>query len=202
MKKKNLLLTAILLSANMGIANAAPQPVDLNSGNYDCVSVATNKGEIVLALDKKRAPETVKNFLTYLNAKFYDGTIFHRVINGFMIQGGGFDAELNKKPTNTPIINEADNGLHNKRGTIAAARLPYPHTATSQFFINLVDNDFLNHRNKTAQGWGYAVFGTVLKGMDVVDNIAAVETGAAGHFNKDVPKENIVIEKTAIIACD
>jgi peptidyl-prolyl cis-trans isomerase B (cyclophilin B) len=158
------------------------------------VELDTSKGKIVLALYPQKAPETVKNFLGYVDAKFYDGTIFHRVIPKFMIQGGGFTADMRRKPTRQPIINEADNGLKNDRGTIAMARTSDPHSATAQFFINSVNNDFLNYRSKTSQGWGYAVFGRVIQGMKVLDAISKVRTGARGPY-RDVPLETIVILK-------
>jgi peptidyl-prolyl cis-trans isomerase B (cyclophilin B) len=138
------------------------------------------------------APETVVNFLSYVDAKFYDGTIFHRVIPNFMIQGGGFTADMERKPGKGPIQNEADKGLKNDRGTIAMARTGDPHSATAQFFINTINNDFLNHKNKTQQGWGYAAFGKVIEGMDVVDAISAVKTTKRGSF-QDVPVEAVVI---------
>jgi len=152
----------------------------------------TSKGKIVLELYADKAPLTVKNFLAYVDAKFYDGTIFHRVIPNFMIQGGGFTAGMSQKPTNDPIQNEADNGLENQRGTIAMARTSDPHSATGQFFISSVDNDFLNFKSKSTQGWGYAVFGKVVEGMDVVDAISAVKTGTSGGYG-DVPVEPVVI---------
>ena len=152
----------------------------------------TTKGKIVLELYPDKAPATVQNFLAYVDAKFYDGTIFHRVIPNFMVQGGGFTADMDQKPTNDPIQNEADNGLQNQRGTIAMARTPDPHSATGQFFINSVNNDFLNFKSKSAQGWGYAVFGKVVEGMDVVDAISAVKTGTSGGYS-DVPVEPVVI---------
>ncbi|MDJ0740203.1 MAG: peptidylprolyl isomerase [Gammaproteobacteria bacterium] len=155
------------------------------------VKLVTNKGEIVIALDAQQAPKSVENFLGYVDAGFYDGTIFHRVIPGFMIQGGGLDATLNKKPTRDPIENEAANGLKNARGSVAMARTGAPHSATAQFFINLSDNGFLDYPGR--DGWGYAVFGQVTQGMDVVDAIAAVPTGVQNR-RRDVPTETIVIE--------
>jgi peptidyl-prolyl cis-trans isomerase B (cyclophilin B) len=157
------------------------------------VEVSTNLGTFVITLDPAKAPKSVENFLSYVDAKHYDGTIFHRVISTFMIQGGGYDENMEKKPTRTPIQNEADNGLKNKRGTVAMARTGDPHSATSQFFVNVVDNAFLDHQNKEGPGWGYAVFGTVTEGMDVVDKIKAVKTGPAGPFSKDAPEDLIVI---------
>jgi peptidyl-prolyl cis-trans isomerase B (cyclophilin B) len=154
--------------------------------------LATSKGEIVLELFADKAPATVNNFLTYVDADFYDGTIFHRVIPNFMIQGGGFTTAMKQKPTEDPIKNEADNGVENKRGTIAMARTGDPHSATGQFFINSVDNDFLNFKSKSPQGWGYAVFGKVVEGIEVVDAISAVKTGTQG-MHQDVPVEAVVI---------
>ena len=161
------------------------------------VILQTNYGNISLELDMENAKETSENFLNYAKAGFYDGTLFHRVINGFMIQGGGFDINMRQKPTQAPIQNEAKKELANKRGTIAMARTSDPHSATSQFFINVADNDFLNFTSKTANGWGYCVFGKVIAGMDVIDKIKSVATTQrAGH--QDVPVENVVIEKVVI----
>jgi len=158
----------------------------------------TSKGDITLELDQAKAPVTVKNFLDYVNDKFYDGTIFHRVMPGFMIQGGGFTADMTQKGTRGPIKNEAGNGLKNERGTIAMARLPEPDSASSQFFINLVNNTTLNHRDNTPQGFGYCVFGKVVAGMEVVDAIAAVQTGSKrGHAN--VPLEPVTILSAAVV---
>lgn len=156
------------------------------------VLLETTEGDILVELDPEKAPKTVENFLKYVDDGFYKNTIFHRVIPGFMIQGGGMDARMKEKETRAPIENEADNGLKNERGTIAMARTMDPHSATAQFFINHADNDFLNHRSPTAEGWGYAVFGKVIDGMDVVDKIAKVKTGSSG-VHDDVPKDSIVI---------
>ena len=161
------------------------------------VNLQTNKGLIVIELYPDQAPQSVANFLAYVDAGFYDGTIFHRVIPDFMIQGGGFTADLEKKETRAPIPNEADNGLKNERGTLAMARTNDPNSATAQFFINQKDNAFLDHSGKTPRGWGYAVFGRVTDGMSVVDAIATTPTGAKGMFPKDVPLETIVIEKAS-----
>ena len=158
------------------------------------VEVATNHGTFVIELDPASAPKSVENFLRYVDSKHYDGTVFHRVISTFMIQGGGFDQQLEKKPTLPPIQNEADNGLKNTRGTVAMARTSDPHSATAQFFVNVTDNAFLDHQAKQGPGWGYAVFGRVIQGMDVVDKIKAVKTGAAGPFAKDAPIEPVVIQ--------
>ena len=158
------------------------------------VSMDTSLGEIVIALDSEKAPETVKNFLQYVDSGFYDGTIFHRVINGFMIQGGGFDTQMKEKPTEAPIKNEADNSLKNNQYTIAMARTSDVNSATSQFFINVADNDFLNFSSPTPQGYGYCVFGAVTSGQDTVDSIKKVNTGNHG-FHQDVPTEQVLINK-------
>lgn len=163
------------------------------------IKLTTNHGAITLELDAEKAPQTVANFLAYVESGHYDGTVFHRVINGFMIQGGGMGVGLKEKPTQAPIENEANNGLKNDRGTIAMARTSDPHSATAQFFINLADNDFLNHRAPSGQGWGYCVFGRVADGMDVVDQIKGVKTGNKG-FHQDVPVEDVVIEKAEVVA--
>ena len=158
------------------------------------VTLTTSAGVIEIELDAQKAPGTVKNFLEYVDTGFYNGTIFHRVIPGFMVQGGGFQPGMKEKPTRAPIKNEADNGLKNLAGTVAMARTPDPHSASAQFFINTVDNAFLDHRGKTAQGWGYAVFGKVTKGMDVVKKIEAAPTrNAGGH--QDVPAKDVVITR-------
>jgi peptidyl-prolyl cis-trans isomerase B (cyclophilin B) len=158
------------------------------------VKLHTNFGEITLELDAEKAPVTVANFLEYVNSGFFNNTIFHRVIDGFMIQGGGFEPGMAQKSTNDPIKNEADNGLLNKTYTIAMARTPNPHSATAQFFINVADNDFLNFSAPTSNGWGYCVFGKVTAGTEVIDRIAKVRTGnKAGH--QDVPVEDVIIER-------
>lgn len=162
------------------------------------VKMDTNQGTIMLELDADNAPNTVANFLTYAKEGFYDGTIFHRVISNFMIQGGGFTEDMNQKTVRDPIKNEANNGLKNDNGTIAMARTGDPHSATAQFFINVKDNDFLNFSSETPQGWGYAVFGKVTEGMDIVEKIKAVETTTKGPY-QDVPVEAIVIEKVTIV---
>ena len=164
------------------------------------VKLHTNHGDITLALDAEKAPKSVANFVAYVKDGHYNGTVFHRVIKGFMIQGGGFEPgeKMNQKPTKAPIDNEANNGLKNERGAIAMARTNDPHSATAQFFINTVDNDFLNHTSPTPQGWGYAVFGKVPEGMDVVDKIRSVRTGNRG-FHQDVPLEDVIIESAEVI---
>ena len=161
----------------------------------------TNKGDIEITLNPEKAPKTVENFLRYAREGFYNGTIFHRVIPGFVIQGGGHTPDMSQKPTHPPIENEADNGLKNRKYTLSMARTMDPHSATSQFFINLADNAFLDHTAKDVNGWGYAVFGEVTAGQDVVDAIAQVPTGMqAGH--QDVPNEPIIIESTDVIEAD
>lgn len=162
------------------------------------VKLTTNHGDIVLQLDAEKAPLTTENFVQYVKDGHYNGTVFHRVIKGFMIQGGGFEAGMNQKKTRASIQNEADNGLKNKKYSIAMARTMEPHSASAQFFINASDNDFLNHSGKNVQGWGYAVFGEVIEGREVVDAIEKVATGSkAGH--QDVPKDDVIIEKAEII---
>ena len=161
------------------------------------VTMETSMGTISLELDDAKAPETVANFVRYATDGHYDGTIFHRVIDGFMIQGGGFTKDMNQKETREPIRNEAMNGLKNRRGTIAMARTMVVDSATSQFFINLIDNDFLDFQNPSPQGFGYAVFGKVTDGMDVVDKIAKVKTGFAGSY-QNVPEEPIVIKRVTV----
>ena len=162
------------------------------------ILMTTTVGPMTLELDADNAPKTVENFLSYVSSGFYDDTIFHRVINNFMVQGGGFTADMEQKATQAPIENEANNGLKNARGTIAMARTQDPHSATAQFFINVQDNDFLNHTGENMQGWGYAVFGKVTEGEDVLDKIRCVQTGSqAGH--QDVPVEPIIIESVTVI---
>ena len=158
----------------------------------------TGYGVITLELDAEKAPKSTANFLSYVAKGHYDNTIFHRVIKNFMIQGGGMDAGMNQKATRAPIENEAANGLKNKRGTVAMARTNDPHSATAQFFINTVDNDFLDFKAPSGQGWGYCVFGQVSEGLDVVDKIRAVRTGNKG-FHQDVPVEDVIIEKAEVI---
>ncbi len=184
---KAVIIAILIVFGVVLAAGAADQPV----GNPKVV-LETSKGQIVIELYLQKAPETVVNFLDYVDAKFYDGTLFHRVIPNFMIQGGGFTSDMKRKPGKGPIKNEADRGLKNDRGTIAMARTGDPHSATAQFFINSANNDFLDHKNKTQQGWGYAAFGKVIEGMDVIDAISAVKTTKRGGF-RDVPVEPIVI---------
>jgi cyclophilin family peptidyl-prolyl cis-trans isomerase len=190
MSPVTLLLAATLLS---GEPSAEPAKAPANPK----VVLETSLGRIVLELDAAKAPKTVANFLGYVKSGHYDGTIFHRVIPGFMIQGGGMTADMGEKRTGAPIPNEADNGLKNERGTVAMARTSDPNSATAQFFVNTVDNKFLNHSGKTAQGWGYAVFGKVVEGMDTVDKIAAVKTGNRGP-HQNVPLEPVTIVKASV----
>ncbi|KJV28286.1 peptidylprolyl isomerase [Aquitalea magnusonii] len=162
------------------------------------IKLSTNFGDIVLELFHDKAPVTAANFEEYVKSGHYDGTIFHRVINGFMIQGGGFDADMKQKDTRDPIKNEANNGVSNKTYTVAMARTMDPHSASAQFFINVSDNDFLDFKSETTQGWGYAVFGQVVEGKEVVDRIKTVRTGRSGG-HQDVPVEAVVVEKAEII---
>jgi peptidyl-prolyl cis-trans isomerase B (cyclophilin B) len=162
------------------------------------IKLHTNYGVIGIELDAERAPETVKNFIAYVESGHYANTVFHRVIDGFMVQGGGFEPGMKQKPTQGSVKNEADNGLKNNRYTVAMARTNDPHSATAQFFINVADNDFLNHTAPTAQGWGYCVFGRVVEGTDVVDRIKAVKTGSSG-FHRDVPAEDVVIQRAEVV---
>ena len=187
--RRSLVLAAALglASTHLAAQTAAPR-----------VKLATSAGDIVLELDPAKAPKTVANFLQYVNDKHYDGTVFHRVIDGFMVQGGGFTADLQQKPTRAPIPLEASNGLKNNKYTVAMARTIQPHSATAQFFINIKDNDFLNFSAPTASGWGYAVFGKVVAGTEVVDKIKAVRTGNKGGHS-DVPVEDVVIVKAVVV---
>ncbi len=186
---KRLIFTAALLSVI---------PTLTLAGENSMVRCKTSQGDIVLELDAEKAPNTVANFLEYVKDGFYDGTIFHRVIDGFMIQGGGFTQDYKQKQTRNAIQNEANNGLKNLRGSIAMARTGDPHSATAQFFINVVDNGFLDHTAQNPQGWGYAVFGKVMEGMEVVDKIKVTPTGAAGPFAQDAPKTSVVIERCSV----
>lgn len=162
------------------------------------VKLETSLGDIVVRLDARKAPISTANFVQYVKSGFYDGTVFHRVIKNFMIQGGGFTPDLKQKTARASIRNEADNGLKNKKYTIAMARTSEPHSASAQFFINTKDNDFLDFKSQTPQGWGYAVFGKVIKGQEVVDKIAAVQTGKKGYYD-DVPMESVIIKKAVIV---
>jgi len=187
------LLSSILL---IGLAFAV---VPASFADTVRVLMETSKGDITLELDSAKAPKTVENFLRYANEGFYEGTVFHRVINGFMIQGGGYDKDYQRKHVHDPIPNEADNGLKNKRGTIAMARTMNPDSATSQFFINHVDNPALDHTSRDVRGWGYCVFGSVVDGMEVVDAIAEVPTQVRDAGLQNAPEEPIVIERVTVL---
>lgn len=189
MKALAIYALSIILSLTSGFAFGAEK-----AAASPKVRMTTNFGVIEIALDARRAPKTTANFLSYVDKGFYNGTIIHRVIPGFMIQGGGFESGLKQKKTDAPIMNEADNGLKNETGTIAMARTSSPHSASAQFFINTADNAFLNHRDKTTQGWGYAVFGKVTKGMEVVKKIETTPTKNAGPY-ENVPVHDVVIKK-------
>lgn len=175
-------------------AEASRRPVYDRFMAAPTVVFETNHGSFTIQLDPEAAPATVENFLAYVDAGHYDGTIFHRVIEGFMVQGGGYDATLNKKPVRAPVENEATNGRKNIKGTVAMARTSDPHSATAQFFVNVVDNPFLDHKQPSGDGWGYCVFGEVTDGMDVVDAIRKVPTGPRGPFRKDCPQSDVVIQ--------
>lgn len=176
-------------------------PPAFSGGDLPRVRLETTKGNIVIELDKAKAPKTVENFLSYVDSGFYEGTIFHRVIKGFMVQGGGLTENMQQKATNAPVINEGDNSLKNLRGTIAMARTQDPNSATSQFFINTVDNQFLDFTAKTLNGWGYCVFGRVVEGMDVVDAIEKGPTTSKGMY-RDVPAETVFIKKASVEKAD
>ena len=188
------LTTALTLALVLATASLKGE----NPGKNPTVVMKTSMGSITIELDAAKAPETVKNFLAYVNDKFYDGTVFHRVIEAFMIQGGGFTADKNQKPVKAAIKNESANGLANKNGTIAMARTGDPNSATAQFFINVKDNGFLD-KAQAQDGWGYCVFGKVVAGQDVVDKIAKVPTGSSG-FHQDVPRDDVVITKAEEVA--
>ncbi|MFU8789959.1 MAG: peptidylprolyl isomerase [Methylobacter sp.] len=183
----------LILTTTLSFATEKPM-----SDTAQKVKLTTSLGDVIIQLNTEKAPISSANFLTYVNEGFYNGTIFHRIIPGFMAQGGGFDTDFNQKAVHDPIKNEADNGLGNKRGTLAMARTNVPDSATAQFFINYKDNAFLNHTSPTASGWGYAVFGEVIEGMAIVDEMAKQPTGNRGG-HQDVPKTDIIIEKAEVI---
>ena len=190
--------TSLLLLSSCGDKTSNNEIEKIMEKTMTQVTIKTSVGDIQLELNNEKAPITVENFKTIANSGYYEGTVFHRVINGFMVQGGGLTADMNNKSSGTsPIQNEANNGLSNDRGTIAMARTMDPHSATSQFFINHKDNGFLNHTGENSQGWGYAVFGAVTEGMEIVDQIAEVATGSSGG-HQDVPIEVITIESVTI----
>lgn len=188
--KKSLMMAILVFLIGTCLSFAAEPPPR--------VTLTTSLGDIMLELDSAAAPKTVENFLAYVKDGFYDGAIFHRVIAGFMIQGGGFDADMKRRSPRPPILNEADNGLANKIGTIAMARTADPHSASAQFFINVKDNAFLDHRGKTSQGWGYCVFGRVVEGMDVVQAIEKVPTTSRSGM-RDVPRTPVVIKQATVV---
>jgi len=210
MRNNVLLIISLLTMLSASVAQTGNEAVSTADEALPAVTATspqvilhTSLGDIQLQLFADRAPVTVRNFLRYASDGFYAGTVFHRVISGFMVQGGGFTAELERKRTNDPIINEADNGLKNTRGTVAMARTNNPNSATSQFFINHVNNRALDHRNKnSASDWGYAVFGEVIKGMDVVDAIAMVETAPQPPLPRDVPVEPVMINSVEVLTAD
>ncbi len=185
-------------NSDSGTEETKQQPSGGSTMSNPTIKFETSLGDFTAELYADKAPKSVENFLSYVNAGFYDGTIYHRVIAGFMIQGGGMNPDMSEKSNNAPIENEADNGLKNDEYTLAMARTNDPHSATSQFFINAKNNDFLNHSSKTAQGWGYAVFGKVTEGMDIVKKIEAVKTGNHGQHG-DVPLEAVVMNKVTVV---
>ena len=195
LRRLSVTLALVVATGTMMIDQTETQA---DEGGSPLATFETTHGSFAIALEPEAAPETVANFVRYVRDGQYDGTIFHRVIAGFMIQGGGYTERYEQKPTRAPIENEAPVAPGNDRGTIAMARTADPHSATAQFFINVVDNDFLNHTAKTARGWGYAAFGRVVDGMETVDRIAALRTGPGGPFPSDVPQEAVVIEKATM----
>ena len=191
--------TSLALSLGSAVQAATSTPTQGNPmSTTPNVKLQTNHGDMLIELDAEKAPKTVENFLTYVKEGFYDGTVFHRVINSFMVQGGGFEPGMKEKQTHAPVENEANNGLKNNRYTLAMARTSDPHSATAQFFINVADNDFLNFTSPTPNGWGYTVFAKVIEGTEVVDKIRMVKTGNKG-FHQDVPVEDVIIEKATIV---
>ncbi len=191
---------ALILAPGLSSAQTTPlqstQGTSMSTNPH--VKLHTNKGDMLIELDAEKAPKTVENFLSYVQEGFYNGTVFHRVINNFMIQGGGFEPGMKQKQTHAPVENEANNGLKNDRYTLAMARTSDPHSATAQFFINVADNEFLNFTAPTSNGWGYAVFGRVIEGTDIVDEIKKVKTGSKG-FHQDVPVEDVILESATLV---
>ena len=192
------IVTTIRLAIALFALNLTLSGISSANQTNQMIKFTTNMGDITIEMYADKAPETVKNFMSYVESGFLDGLIFHRVIPGFMIQGGGFSPDMQQKTAAEPIQNEADNGLKNDTGTIAMARTGDPHSATAQFFINLVDNDFLNHSGKNPQGWGYTVFGKVTEGLDVVESIGKVATGKVAGYS-DVPVDSVIIESATVI---
>jgi len=185
--RKHLIAFAALATTALNVLAANPM-----------VELKTNQGDIVVEVFADKAPKSAENFVQYVRDGYYNGTVFHRVIDGFMVQGGGFEPGMKQKSTRAPIENEAKNGLKNERGTVAMARTQDPHSATAQFFINVANNDFLNYRSPDLQGWGYCVFGRVSEGEDVIEAIRKVKTGSSG-FHQDVPKEDVIIERAEVV---
>ena len=196
--RRSLLKWSIFSAIAGSIVPSFMTPAFSKNAKKTMIKLKTNHGDITIALDAEKAPATVANFLDYAKSGFYSNTIFHRVISGFMIQGGGFEPSMKQKPTKTALKNEADNGLKNEKYTIAMARTNDPHSATAQFFLNTENNEFLNFKSPTPQGWGYCVFGKVTEGTDVVDKIAKVRTGSKG-FHQDVPVEDVVIQSVEVL---
>ena len=193
------MIPLVSLSAQAASSSNATQKQGVSSmSTSPRVKMSTNQGDFIISLNAEKAPKTVANFLEYVKDGFFDGTIFHRVIDGFMIQGGGFEPGLKQKPTKAQVENEANNGLKNNKYTLAMARTSDPHSATAQFFINVANNDFLNHTAPTAQGWGYAVFGEVVEGQDVIDKMKGVPTANSG-FHQNVPTTDVVITKAVVL---
>ena len=197
-----LLLTAALLTITLLTSALAADATAPAADAHPRVAIDTTQGSIVIELDRDKAPITVNNFLSYVKEGHYNGTIFHRVIGNFMIQGGGYGEDFQRKPSHDPITNEADNGLKNTRGSIAMARTGDPHSATAQFFINVADNDFLDFTAKTRRGWGYTVFGHIIEGMDTAERILAIPTGRGGPFPKDVPQTTVMINSVTLLPAD
>lgn len=194
-----LFASALLAAGPAAAAADSPTKQGTPSMTTDTrIKLQTSQGDIVIELNAEKAPKTTENFISYVRDGFYDGTVFHRVINNFMVQGGGFEPGMKQKQAGKPIENEANNGLKNDRYTVAMARTSDPHSASAQFFINVADNDFLNHTAPTTNGWGYAVFGKVVEGTEVVDKIKGVKTGSRG-FHQDVPAEDVVLEKATVV---
>ncbi len=196
--KRHFLKWSMFSAIAVSIGNSSILSAFAKTKNKTMVKLKTNFGDITLTLDAEKAPATVANFLAYAKEGFYSNTVFHRVIKGFMIQGGGFEPGMKQKPTKDPVKNEADNGLKNDKYTVAMARTNDPHSATAQFFINVENNEFLNFRSPTAQGWGYTVFGKVTEGTEVVDKIVGVKTGSKG-FHQDVPAEDVIIQSVEVL---
>jgi peptidyl-prolyl cis-trans isomerase B (cyclophilin B) len=194
---KTLSIFALLL-AGLCVLPAHADPTPAQKGKSSMVKIHTNLGNFTIKLDAEKAPHTVKNFLDYVNSGFYNNTVFHRVIEGFMIQGGGFESGMKQKPVNAAIQNEANNGLTNDAYTVAMARTNDPHSATAQFFVNVKNNSFLNFTSESSQGWGYCVFGKVVEGTEVIDAIKKVKTGTKG-FHQDVPTEDVIITQAEVV---